>query len=231
MRLLIYGMQSSGASTLAFLLGQKPDCSAFVDIWATYAAPALPCSHDVVAKVVVTTAFPIELHQERFRPDCTILCLRHPVANYRSLSTKDYQNHCGFIEEKFALLDDVFSRRSMFDAVIHYEDLIFDPIAALDPVTKLGWQCEPDFLTLRRTGLDIMRTNEARYALLPIRLKYGMGGLRHGPIASRYAGLTDLADASCPVRDWCPEVSRHYDSLMASCAGQWRPAHRSLELT
>lgn len=118
----------------------------------------------------------------------------------------------------------------MFDAVIHYEDLIFDPIAALGPVAKLGWQCEPDFRTLRRTGLDIMRTNEARYGLLPIRLKYGMGGLRGGPIGSEYAGLTDLADPSCPVRDWCPEVSRHYDSLMVLSAAQWR-SRRSLELT
>jgi hypothetical protein len=230
-RLLIYGMQSSGASALAFLLGQKPDCAAFVDIWATYAAPALPGSHDVVAKVVVTTAFPLELHKDRFRPDLTLLCLRHPVANYRSLVTKDYQNHCGFIEEKFALLDDVFSRRSMFDAVIHYEDLISDPIATLAPVTELGWQCEPDLRAPRRTGLDIIRTNEARYGLLPIRLKYGMGGLRGGPIGSEYAGLIDLADASCPVRGWCPEVSRHYDSLMASNAGKWQPAHRAFELT
>ena len=117
----------------------------------------------------------------------------------------------------------------MFDAIIYYEDLLFDPIAALDPVTKAGWQCEPDFLTLCRTGLDIMRANEARYGLLPIRLKYGMGGLRHGPIGSEYAGLTDLADPTCPVRGWCPEVSRHYDGLMASRAAKWR-SRRSLEL-
>ncbi len=90
------------------------------------------------------------------------------------------------------MLDRVFSQPSGFDAIIYYEDLIFDPIATLDSVTKLGWRCEPNFWTLRRSGLDIMRTNEARYALLPIRLKYGMGGVRQGPINPAHAGLTDL---------------------------------------
>jgi hypothetical protein len=92
-------MQSSGASTLAFLLAQKPGCAAFVDIWTHYVAPSLPGDGDVVAKVVVTTAFPLALHQERFQPDCTVLFLRHPEANYRSLATKPYRHHCGFMEE------------------------------------------------------------------------------------------------------------------------------------
>jgi hypothetical protein len=79
MRVLIYGMQSSGASAITFTAAQKPDCVAFVDIWSHFAAPQLGTSRDVVAKVVVTTAFPRSLHRGRFRPDYTILVLRHPA--------------------------------------------------------------------------------------------------------------------------------------------------------
>jgi hypothetical protein len=60
MRVLLYGMQSSGASILAFALAQKPDCLAFVDIWNMFwnmfAAPELETDRDCVAKAVVTTA-------------------------------------------------------------------------------------------------------------------------------------------------------------------------------
>jgi hypothetical protein len=138
MRLLIYGMQSSGASTLALLLAQKPECSAFADIWTMYVAPTLPADRAVVAKVVVTTAFPLALHQERFRPDRTILFLRHPQVNYRSLASKGYRNHCGFMEEKFAVLERVFAAKAAYDAVFYYEDLVLDPAGMADAVTRLG---------------------------------------------------------------------------------------------
>jgi hypothetical protein len=214
MRLLIYGMQSSGASTLAFMLAQKPNCSAFVDIWTMYAAPALPSPgpKDVVAKVVITTAFPLALHQERFRPDRTILVLRHPVATYRSLATKVYRHHCGFIEEKFALLDRVFAERSGYDATVYYEDLIFDPVGTLAKISSLGWKCDAGFLELSRTQAEMVAFNERHLPSLTGRLQYGQGNYHGGAVTPEFAGVATPAEP-CPVADWCPRLVAHYQDL------------------
>lgn len=226
MRLLIYGMQSSGASTLALALAQKPRCAAFVDIWTMYVAPSLSGPDDVVAKVVVTTAFPLALHQERFRPDRTILVLRHPVANYRSLAAKPYRHECGFIEEKFALIDRVFADRSTYDSLVYFEDLVFDPLRVLQTVSDLGWPCSPEYLTFARRPADIVAFNEARFPIVKERLGYGIGNYRGGGIREEFAHLGGLA-GDCPVEDWCPRVTAHYRELERP--GRWRlePARRS----
>ncbi len=221
MRLLIYGMQSSGASTLAMILAQKPMTSAFVDIWTMFAAPALPGEVDVVAKVVVTTAFPLALHQERFQPDRTLLLLRHPVVNYRSLAAKTYRHHCGFMEEKFAILDEVFGQGARFDGVVHYEDLVFDPLGTLAEVSKLGWPCDSTFLRLARSHRDIVAFNNQRFPFLGDRLQYGSGNYRGGYLKTEHAGLTDLSDAS-PVAEWCPRIIEHYRRLMEQKRTKWR---------
>jgi hypothetical protein len=214
MRLLIYGMQSSGASTVAFVLAQKPDCCAFVDIWTMYAAPALPTAgpKDTLAKVVVTTAFPLALHQERFRPDRTILVLRHPVVTYRSLVGKVYRHHCGFIEEKFALLDRIFSEESRFDAVIYYEDLVYFPAETLAKISTLGWQCSVDFLECARTQAEMVAFNEAHLPSVIGRLQYGQGNYHGGQVKPEFAGLADLPDPG-PISDWCPRLLAHYNDI------------------
>ncbi len=221
MRLLIYGMQSSGASTFAYLLAQKPDCAAFVDIWALYAAPALQGDGDVVAKVVVTTAFPLALHKERFRPDHTILFLRHPEANYRSLSTKSYRHHCGFLEEKFSLLDEVFMRREGFDTLVYYEDLLIDPLATLSQVTALGWSCNPEFLRMARKPSALKELNELRYPSIIGRLEYDMGNHHGGRLTRECAQMADLPEAGQEVCRWCPTLTRHYQMLMQEPERKW----------
>lgn len=89
MRLLIHGMQSSGATTFTRTLAERPGCVALVDIANNFAAPRATTTVDFVAKVVVTTAYPLAVHVERFRPDKVVLLLRDPRDNYQSLRTKD----------------------------------------------------------------------------------------------------------------------------------------------
>ena len=214
MRVLIYGMQSSGASTMALLLAQSPECAAFVDIWTMYAAPSLPADDDVVAKVVVTTAFPLALHQERFRPDRTILFLRHPEVNYRSLSSKGYRHHCGFMEEKFAVLDRVFADSAAYDAVLYYEDLVLNPRATAEAIIRLGWRWDPDFLRLRRKQGEILALNNARYPDLAGRLEYGAGNHRGGELQPGLVALTGLEPSDPGPGTWCPAVTDHYRGLM-----------------
>jgi len=213
-RLLIYGMQSSGASTLAFLLAQKERCAAFVDIWAPYAAPSLQGEGDVVAKVVITTAFPIALHRERLQPDCTILFLRHPEVNYRSLATKVYRHHCGLLEEKFAVLDAVFKARHEYDAILYYEDMVSNPRATLTAITQLGWSCSADFLRLERKPADIMQVNEDRYPEVVGRLEYGMGNYHGRQLSQGFAHLQDLPEPGQEVCRWCPALTEHYHELI-----------------
>src|SRR5690606_27289883 len=155
MRLLIQGMQSSGATAFTLFLAQRPDCLALVDILNNYAAPTLETDRDVVAKVVVTTAYPLEVHQERFRPDRTILFLRDPRDNYVSLARKSYRNHSGLIDEKFAILELLFEKRAMFDAVIAYEDFVARDPAVLDTVNRLGWPVNAGYFSFRRTHVEL----------------------------------------------------------------------------
>jgi hypothetical protein len=187
-----------------------------------YAAPALPGSDHVVAKVVVTTAFPLALHQERFRPDRTILFLRHPGANYRSLAGKKYRHHCGFIEEKFAVLDRVFIDADSYDLVIYYEDLIFSPRDVLSTVSALGWPVKNEFLNFARTPGQIKSFNGQKYPMLADRLEYDIGNYHRGPVTAEFADLTDLPDPDCPTSEWCPEVTGNYCALMQENYLKWR---------
>jgi len=221
MRVLIYGMQSSGASTLAFLLAQRPGSCAFVDIWSMYAAPALSGPEDVVAKVVVTTSFPLSLHQQRFKPDKTILFLRHPVANYRSLTTKRYRNHDGFMEEKFAILDRVFSEKSTYDMIVYFEDLVLDPLNTLIEISKSGWSCDPNFLDFSRTPKDIVEFNESRLPFLKNRLEYGVGHFRGRGVDAAFADQASGSETDCQVSDWCPQVIAKYHDVSQLRQGKW----------
>lgn len=213
MRLLIYGMQSSGASTLAMLLAQRPDCAAFLDIWTMYVAPQLPKGADVVAKVVVTTAYSLKLHKKRFRPDCTVLFLRHPIANYRSLSTKSYRHHCGFLEEKFAVLDRVFESRADFDAVLYYEDLIYDTEATLRAVAGLGWACSPQ-PCFARSPEAIRAFNELHYPSIVDRLEYGPGNFHWDSLNPDLVNLPREARAASVVNAYCPRLTAHYADIL-----------------
>jgi hypothetical protein len=102
MRLLIYGMQSSGATAFALFLAQRPDCLALVDVLNNFAAPRVNTAMDMVVKVTMTTAYPLAVHVERFRPDKIVLFLRDPHDNYQSLKTKNYRDkpRAPAIEEK-----------------------------------------------------------------------------------------------------------------------------------
>ena len=151
MRLLVHGMQSSGATLFAYFLAQRPGCLALVDILNNYAAPRFESALDAVAKCVVTTAYPIAVHAERFRADRTILLLRDPRDNYFSLKDKNYRNHSGLIDEKFALIDTLFAERNRFDATVHYEDFMDRDPAVLEQIRALGWPVEPAYYEFERT--------------------------------------------------------------------------------
>jgi hypothetical protein len=215
MRVLIYGMQSSGASTLAYLMAQKPDCCAFVDIWSMYVAPRLGGAGDVVAKTVVTTAFPLRLHQRRYQPDVTILFLRDPLATYRSLMTKVYRHDDGFVEEKLAVLDRVFRRGRDYDVLVRYEDMTRESGAVEQLCRDVGWKFDRKWLNFPRPLPEIVALNEERYPEIRGRLRYGIGNFRRN-FQSAAAQNAPEDDAVACVRSACPSIWAHYATMAAA---------------
>src|SRR5687767_3631582 len=111
MRVLVHGMQSSGATAFTLFMAQRAECLALVDVPNNFAAPRLATARDMVIKVVVTTAYSLAVHCERFRPDRTVLLLRDPRDNYASLRTKNYCNYSGLLDEKFLIIEQLFLDR------------------------------------------------------------------------------------------------------------------------
>src|SRR2546428_7054869 len=106
MRLMVYAMQSSGASLFTYFLAQRPGSLAIVDVFATSLCPSLETDEDVLVKCTIAGDHKLEDHAERFRPDATLLFLRDPVRNYLSLRTHWYRDHGGRIDDKFRLLEE-----------------------------------------------------------------------------------------------------------------------------
>ncbi len=225
MRLLVYAMQSSGASALTTLLAQKPDCAAFIDIWTMYAAPAVSGPTDTVAKVVVTTAFPLELHKARFRPDATILFLRHPVVTYNSLIAKNYANHNGFPEEKLAMLDRVFAAATGFDRIVYHEDLVRNVAIVARTCRAIGWGFDPGWARYPRSQDAIEAANRAAHPELRGRLEYAGGGFDHRFFMGDIEARENLADHREVVAACAPRLLAHYDALGDHQASLWQRMH------
>lgn len=163
MRLLLYGLQSSGASLFAYFLAQVPDSVAVIDLWArrrrglfrgtTPVAPRIESTGPVVVKCAVTSTVSWEQHVASFRPDRTILFLRDPLATAASLQRKPYRRHGGSIDAKLSLIERLHRKRDGFDAVVHYEDFVDDRAGTVARIACLGWRSEPGHYGLPR-GLD-----------------------------------------------------------------------------
>lgn len=214
MRILVHGMQSSGATAFTLFLAQRPDCLALVDIPNNFAAPRLDtpvdAPVDMVAKVVVTTAYPLAVHMERFRPDRIVLLLRDPRDNYISLQTKNYRNYSGLMDEKFLLLDQLFAERERFDAVIRYEDFVKRDPAVLETVRKLGWPAEEGFYTYQRRHNEML---EALWRLTPGLLEnfeFVFGNVRGTEVSERFRDKPRDPEVEARLERLCPRLLADY---------------------
>lgn len=210
MRLLVYGMQSSGATAFTRMLAERPGCVALADIPNNYAAPRVSTQADFVAKAVMTTAYPIEVHQERFRPDRTILFLRDPRPNYASLDTTPYRNFSGLIDEKFELLDRVFARRGDFDAVIHYEHFVARDPRVFETLAALGWPVREENYTFRRDYNELLSVLWEHEPRLRDEMTVVFGNARGNEIVPmRIAEMVD-PEIEAKVEALCPDLLAHY---------------------
>lgn len=140
MRLLIYAMESSGASTFCYFLGQRPGSVAIIDVWSRNVTPPIETAHPVVAKATVTMILTIADHTVSFAPDRRILFIRDPVAVWASLSGYPYAHGFGRIEDKIRRFERVFNEAG-WDAVLRYEDFVARDPEVIRTVDALGWPC------------------------------------------------------------------------------------------
>lgn len=214
MRVLVYGMQSGGVTAFTLFLAQRPDCLALVDVPNNYAAPRIDTPLDMVVKVVVTTAYPIAVHRERFRPDRTILLLRDPHDTYQSLKSKDYRHRSGLMEEKFVLMDRTFADRHSFDAVIRYEDFVARDPAVLETIVRLGWPVTADGYTFARRHEEIIGDLRRHVPDLFERMEIVFGNVQGRAVDEKYrdkyrAEPRDPA-VEARLRELCPDLLAYY---------------------
>lgn len=211
MRLLIHGMQSSGATAFTLFLAQRPDCLALVDVLNNYAAPRIDTPLDMVVKVVVTTAYPLAVHVERFRPDRVVLLLRDPRDNYQSLRTKPYANHSGLLDEKFVLMDQLFAERHQrFDAVVEYEDFVARAPQVSETMGRLGWPVEDGFHEYRRRHEELLNALWTHAPNLHQRMEFAFGNVQGREVSQKYRDKPRDPELEARLETLCPRLLAHY---------------------
>lgn len=210
MRLLVTGMQSSGATAFTLFLAQRPDCLALVDVLNNYAAPRVATALDMVVKVVVTTAYPLAVHMERFRPDRVVMLLRDPRDNYQSLRRKNYANHSGLLDEKFLILDQLFAERHRFDAVIEYEDFVARDPSIPQTLARLGWPVEEGFHEYRRRHEELLSALSANLPDLMQHMEFAFGNVRGRAVSDNFRDKPRDAELEAHLETLCPRLLAHY---------------------
>jgi len=212
-RVLIYGMQSSGASLMAFLAAQGRDTLAVIDLWNPEVAPPIPHDGPIVIKATVG---PVSLaeHMASFRPTATVLVLRNPVHQIASLSRKSYRDFAIPLEAKLSTLDELLAGPAdRFDLVLRYEELLLDPALTARKLDELGLGLPADAARFPRALEEVIRYTRAhaRWCNSFWRSKWGTGGLD----ATALEPLR--SDHSLPFRasfesvlDRCPRLVAEY---------------------
>lgn len=177
-RVLLYGLQSSGATTLAMLLAQREGASAVLDL---FHGRMLPLNVTLPELCVVKATIPAvnaESHlatlSTRIQADKVLLVVRNPWCNYSSLKNKAYGQD---IIHKFVSLNRLWKGREQCDGVLCFEDLFFDNTRLL---TELSfWPLPSNALEFPKKVPDVVRITLANggWPAQTFRRKWGIGNL------------------------------------------------------
>jgi hypothetical protein len=182
MKVLVYGMQSSGASTFAWLLGQHPNSLTVPDLFCGELAPSLSGPFDTILKCTVTTLYGIEQHKASYRPDLTILFTR-PIDDVRqSLSNRNCRDMCGKMEDKLKIYENL--NHDDFDVVVSYQQMIEQDTGLVEQGAYLMLRTLPEIIDFNCKHSHWCREN--------VRKKWWTGGIRH----SKIVDLTPLLDTA-----------------------------------
>jgi hypothetical protein len=216
MRLLIYALESSGASTFCLFVAQRDDSAAIVDLWTNVLAPRLDVPGDVVVKATATPLISLAQHIESFRPDRTILFVRDPVLNYASLSKYHYANEHGTIDEKFACFDRELAAWPA-ELVFRYEDFIVRDAGIPARLTALGWPADPADYELARstTAIQLCTLARSEWAVKQLDWSWGLGNVKGGKIVASF----NQAIVDPQLRDHVARLCPHMTALYGAAGG------------
>ena len=210
-RLLIYAMESSGASTFCYFLAQRPGSVAIVDLWSGCVAPPLELPHPVVIKATTNMAFRAEDHVASFTPDRTILFIRDPVAVYSSLIKYRHGGLFGTVEEKMARFDNDFAN-GKFDIVLRYEDFVTRDPRIIEEVNNLGWECNGEYYNLSRNSDAIKEFNLSASEWMRDNYPqcWGFGNFKGPTVSADFTKPEHPAAVIEKVIRLSPHLSRYY---------------------
>lgn len=211
MRVLVYGLQNSGATLVTLYVGQRPGTLVVPDLWTMFCAPRGPVGQDSCVKVTITESYPLEMHAAAFEPDFKILVVRRPVDNWLSLRKKAFANHNGTIEQKFARLDEIFMQRNSFDAFVVFEDFVSSPTLLSRRLQGAGWALPPDADRYPRSALDMERHIWATAPYLYDQIQWNVGQARIQPLAQTSLGYSDDPRARAFCENYCPNLHQFYE--------------------
>jgi hypothetical protein len=215
-RVLLYGMQSSGASILATLASQWKSTLGIIDLFNAEVAPALDVDIPLVVKA---TAGPVHLedHIASLQPTRTILVLRHPVDQISSLTRKWYRDDAIPIEAKLQEIDVVFQGRADFDLVVTYEDFVRHPSSTADRLRSIDIPLYADAQTFRRTLDEIIEYAQrvSEWSRVHWQTKWGAGAVRHPIAPLKPSDVPRAAEALTLARAHCPALLHYYEHLLA----------------
>lgn len=214
MRVLLYGMQSSGASLVTYFLGQQKRSFAIVDLWSWELVPPLeiPRARHIFAKCTVTTMHMFEQHVHVFHPDRTVLILRDPAQNYASLRRKHYCDESGPIDDKFRKLEEVYQRRAEFDLTLTYEDFVSRRRSTVNALRSVGIDAEARHYSFPRSKDAILSYNvrHSDWAREHYNEKWGFGNVQGSYLKSETLNREVPLDVDSHVRQLCPSVYEFY---------------------
>ena len=226
-RILVCGLQSSGATLVALLLAQDPSAIGILDLFCGERMPSpeyLPRDRPLILKMTMSTTWPMEEQIARFAPTRTLLVVRHPAHNYVSLDSKYYRDSGGRLEDKFVQLEEVFHGRDRFSALIHYEDLAMRPAIAIDQLRLLQPELDDGSLDLARTRAMIIE-DARRYPWLETTFgrAWAEGNVDESARLNPHHVFKEVTrEARDVVESLCPDTTRYYDEFYSTNYPSWR---------
>ena len=157
MRVLIHGLQSSGATLFAYCLSQNANILPVLDVHVLFPIDRfidVPQSMDIVAKCTVSTYIPFNVQKTLYKPDITILFNRDSQEVRDSLRLKYYRDEGGSPDAKISIAEKM--NPSDYDYVLSYDSFLRDTHGTIDKLSPLlEWLKIDDFYGQKRTLSDM----------------------------------------------------------------------------
>ena len=222
MRILVYGLQSSGASLITYYIAQREYSLAYLDLYQNEIFPKIPdeIKEDLILKCTISPTVSLAEQINNFKPDKIILVLRDPFTNYASLKLKPYSGSNQELARKLAVLEKVFNAPDIFDTIINYEDFIFKPKLVASQLEKVGITLPIVGHNFQRSKQQIFRYTTEKSKSLGIKIYNRVGNGNIHTKSKKVLIKKDLAflwlskKDQDVIRGLCPKLCNHYDDYL-----------------